>query len=928
MMPVPALAGESARRLGPMPLIVRHLFKTFLGLSALLCLPHLAYGQMSTAEQLEIFQTLPAEERAALLEAMNLGPDRPDEAEELDQPELMQPMEAFPDDEQERDLENLRVQGGDTLVVTTSIREDADPQEVNRFLADTARYRVLGSRSLAVDKNGILKLASIGDIPLAGLSAEEVAIRLESEPLLSLLEIEVAILPLEPVGAAALKPFGYDLFQGVPTTFAPATDIPIPSDYIIGPGDTLRIQLWGNTNRESYLLVNRDGTINFPQIGPRPVAGLTLGELKGEISQYVEQELIGTRVSVTMGELRSIQIFVVGEVRRPGSYTVGGLSTMTNAIFASGGITEVGSLRRVQLKRDGRLVQTLDLYDLLLNGDTRRDSQLQPGDVILIPPAENTVGIDGEIRRPAIYEMTTDRGIEELIRLAGGVMPNADTSSLRLERVVADGRRVIETLNLGSERDRAEYLQAGDLLTVFPVEEDMDEAVYLAGHVNRPGFYEWSPGMTLTQLLPSERMLRARADLGYVLIRREEGPDRQISVISADLKEALKAPGSDADLRLQARDKVQVFELGISRGSAVQEILNELDAQSTLEKPYQAVTVGGQVRAPGSYPLETGMRLSDLIRAGGGLADSAYSADSEMTRYVVAPDGSRRTVLLKVDLEGVTAGDPEADILLQPYDFLNIKETPEWQDQFQVNIAGEVRFPGTYPVRRGENLSSLIQRAGGLTQLAFPEGAIFTRASLRQRESEQLEVLTRRLESDLSALALQAAQSPDASATQAYGLGQSLLTQLRAAEPVGRLVIDLVALIENAGDPDFDVVLKNGDTLSIPSFSQEVTVLGEVQYATSHLFDPGRGRDTYIGLSGGLTPNADSKRIYVVRANGAVVASSGSRWFSRGNRVDMRPGDTVVVPLDADRLNPIVAWTNVTSILSNLAIAVAALQAL
>src|SRR5262249_7844235 len=253
--------------------------------------------------------------------------------------------------------------------------------------------------------------------------------------------IKLTLLPLQPVGTKALKPFGYDLFEQRRTTatgsttgaatFLPPTDIPVPVDYVIGPGDTVNVQLFGNQNADYRFVVSRDGTITFPEIGPVNVAGLTYEQLRDAITQRVSEQMIGVRASVTLGELRSIRVFVLGDVNRPGSYLVSSLSTMTNALYTSGGVKPVGSLRNVALMRGGNTISTLDVYDLLLRGDTRADARLMPGDAIFVPPVGATVAIDGEVRRPAIYEIRGERNVSEIVALAGGLTPSANRTNLR-----------------------------------------------------------------------------------------------------------------------------------------------------------------------------------------------------------------------------------------------------------------------------------------------------------------------------------------------------------------------------------------------------------------------------------------------------------------------------------------------------------------
>jgi protein involved in polysaccharide export with SLBB domain len=350
------------------------------------------------------------------------------------------------------------------------------------------------------------------------------------------------------------------------------------------------------------------------------------------------------------------------------------------------------------------------------------------------------------------------------------------------------------------------------------------------------------------------------------------------------------------------------------------------------------VIIGGAVHAPGEYPLEPSMRISDLLRAGGGLTESAYAIDAELARYPVGASGDRETELIRIDLAGVLVGDQSADRILQPGDGLIIKVIPNWEEQFTIRLEGEVRFPGIYAVRPGETLSSAISRAGGLTDLAFVEGAVFTRQTLRAREAEQLEILAKRLEADVASLTLQVTQSAAltggvglsrgggiSDAGSALSLGQGLLAQIRGAEPTGRLVINLQSVLDNPYDPNIDIALRPGDELAVPRRAQEVTVLGEVQFPTSHFYQPGLKRSTYVDSSGGYTVRADKGRVYVVRANGQVVGVGGSRWFS-GKKTTIQPGDTIVVPLDTDRVPSLIQWASITQVLFNLALAAAAVN--
>jgi polysaccharide biosynthesis/export protein len=794
------------------------------------------------------------------------------------------------------------------------------------------RDRLLKNNPYKLNRFGVLEIPGMPAIPLAGLTAEEATRRLSADPDLRSFKVKLTLLRLEPLNDEALKPFGYDLFQGNPSTFAPVSDIQVPMDYVVGPGDTINIQLYGNAPASYTLTVGRDGRVNFPKLGPILVSGMSFDAARAVIEQHVAQQMIGNHVSVTMGDLRSIRVFVLGEAEKPGSYTVSGLSTMTNALFVSGGVKKIGSLRNIELKRNGRLVTVLDLYDLLLHGDTSGDRQLMPGDVIFIPPIGDTVSVYGAVRRPAIYELKAEKNVEQVVNVAGGLLPDADGMLVQMERIQPSRQRAMHNIDLTAGAGRATEVINGDKLRVPAIRPTLENSVELSGYVFRPGAFEYHAGLRLSDILGSFDELRPNADQHYIMIRRQVPPEQKVEVVSADLERALGAKGSAADPELRPRDHIFVFDLSASRERTVAPLIRDLELQATPEKPDQIVSVDGQVKAPGRYPLEPGMRVSDLIRAGGSLEDAAYGGEAELTRYEVAGGDARQTELISVNLAAIRRGDSHADLQLKPYDVLIIKITPQWEDPGSIVLEGEVRFPGTYPIHRGETLHSVLQRAGGFTDLAFVEGAVFIREELKRREKEQLELLTNRMQSDLTSLSLVALATSAATASagvnpaQGLEIGQQLITQLRDTKPVGRLVIDIDRVMKGPAGVPGDVVVRGGDKLIVPKQTQEITILGEVQSPTSHIFQPGLTRDDYIAKSGGATQKADRKRIYVVRANGDVVSGGRAGWFRRTQDVEIRPGDTIVVPLDTERVRSLPLWTQVTTIIYNLAVALLAVH--
>jgi len=717
-----------------------------------------------------------------------------------------------------------------------------------------------------------------------------------------------------------LKRYGYKLFAGIPTTFAPATDIPVPVDYLVGPGDSMQIQLLGKVNESLELSVGRDGAISFPDLGPISVSGLKFSTAKELIQQKVTDQMIGVRAVISLGELRSIRVFVLGEAFKPGSYTVSSLSTMTNALFASGGITDIGSLRNIQLKRQGKLITTLDLYDLLQKGDTQNDARLLPGDVIYIPTVGVTAGIQGEVKRPAIYELKREKTLKDLIRLAGGYSANAYPNVSHITRKGKSGFTTVIDVDLSKNAVKSTKVKNGDLIEISTVLEEFEDVIELTGAFHRERTVKWREGMKLSQVIKSVKDFKEGVDLNAGLIIRKEMPFRRISVLQFSLQHLIESGAeSNEDIVLQPLDKILTFVQDGTRVETLEPIITQLKEQNSGGSLSKTVDIAGNVRYPGTYPLSMGMDIRELILLAGGLGEASYLGNAEVTTRDLSNSEIATIQHVNVNLSEQIIG--VNSYLLSAKDKLTIYTTPEYREHMTIALEGEVRFPGQYEFRQGETLSQVVHRAGGFTATAHLHAAVFTRVDLKIQEAKQLEQLKDQLREDIAASELE-----DAAAGKGSSLkdAEGLLNALAGTEALGRLVISLDDIMSAKTE---DIQLKDLDRLVVPTLRQEISVLGEVQHSASHLYHGEWTVNDYLEKSGGVSSRSDEDRIYVVKADGSVFLPNQSGWLTHQNS-ELSPGDTIVVPLDTDRLKTLTLWTNVSQIVYQLALGAAAVNSL
>lgn len=806
-----------------------------------------------------------------------------------------------------------------------------------------------------------------------------------------------------------IKRFGLTLFDAKISTFAPVDNVPVPDGYILGAGDTLLVQLFGKQSSDLSLIIDREGKITLPDLPPMIVGGLDFATARELINQRVSAAMIGTQAAVSMGATRSINVFLAGEAKNPGMYAVSALTSVTQALFVAGGVSEVGSLRNVQIKRQGNTVGQFDLYKLLLSGDNSNDISLKHGDVVFVPPYNALAEVNGEVVRPGLYELTADERLADLLKMAGGLKATAHASSARLERINANNIREIKNIDLSQATELNISLQNGDVLRLEQVSARVKNQVTMAGAVARPGIYAWAPGMQVNELISSIWSdLLWSADLDYALIVRQNTNGSQISVEQFSLTEALSGD-LDSAVLLQPNDTVLVFHHGdnsyqrdvlntylrerlapqltalsfnealsgdvaartfeklrlqealstsevlaredkkeviaeqllqnevqnllknilldkellkysahLTRTELLYPVLQKLKQQASVHNSIGIVSVSGEVKVPGEYPLTQNAGVKALLAAAGGTNPSAFLQRAELSRYR-SSDGRRNGVEVEhvaLDIAAIVSGTT-ADIKLDSRDRLNIFSTPDWSLARKVSIEGEVRFPGVYSIQKGESLADVLARAGGVTDEAFLFGSVFTRRTIQQRELQQHKRLLEQLKSDVATKLLSSEVMTSSPADS-----MAMISQLENITPVGRLVINAEQIL--AGNPEHNIIVEDGDRLLIPRRNSAVSILGEVQLPGSHRFDTELNVGQYIELAGGMRKRADDERIYVIRADGSVYVPNRS-WYSVKSDV-LKPGDTIIVPLDTDYKDNLTLWGQVTQIFYQTAVAIAALN--
>jgi protein involved in polysaccharide export with SLBB domain len=690
-----------------------------------------------------------------------------------------------------------------------------------------------------------------------------------------------------PEQTSKLKRFGSDMFlnRGLDTKQM-SVDIPIGPDYILGVGDGLIINLWGGVSQSFSRTVDREGKIVLPEAGTIVVAGLSLERAQALIQGALSQQFRDAKVAVTIARLRTVRVYVVGDVQRPGAYDVSSLSTPLNALYAAGGPTSIGSLRVARHYRGKELIREVDLYDFLLRGVRPDTERIEDGDTILVSPVGRQVAVAGMVKRPAIYELKDETKLSDVLNDAGGVLVSASLTHITIERVGAQGHRTTLNLDLpeGSNAESSKKLigafaiQDGDRVSVAPILPYSERTIYVEGHVVRPGKFPYRDDMKLSDVIRSyQDLLPEPADRGVII--RLMPPDLRAEAIDFNVPDVL---AGDEQIHLQPFDTIRVLGRYEADGPKVQ--------------------VHGEVLHPGTYPLSRGMTMAQLVRMAGGFNRSALVDNADLASYDVK-DGKQvlsRRDTIKIG-EAVNNPGSSADVLLKPGDVLTIHQMSGWNDiGSSVSVEGEVTYPGPYGIQDGERLSSVLKRAGGFRATAYPMGAVLVRNQVKELEDKSRNELIHQIETTSAGarLAPSLSAQDDAATLQLLIQQQkAVVERLRSQPAIGRLVIKISGDIASWEGTPADIEMRRGDVLTIPKKPGFVLVSGQVYNASAITFVPGKTAGWYLKHAGGSTEGGNMKEVLVIHANGLVVGRRSGEWYDSGVlETKLEPGDVVVVP--------------------------------
>lgn len=731
------------------------------------------------------------------------------------------------------------------------------------------------------------------------------------------------------------KIFGYSLFRNSKISFSPNLNVPTPLNYTLGTGDQLLIDIYGASQQRYDQTINNEGMIFIPNIGPINLSGLSVEAATSRLKSTLTNIYSGlsgsnpnTFLQVRVGNIRSIQIVLIGQVYAPGNYTLSSFSTVFNALYAAGGITENGSFRAIKVYRDNILLTQLDIYDFLINADQSKNIRLQDNDVIMIPPVQKRVEIQGPLRRPGLFEIANNETLSDLIAFAGGFTSMAYPSRAIVYRTTEKELKVENIPDLQFENF---IPKQGDNFVFGEILNRYENRVQVSGALRRPGTFAINQGMGIRELINEAEGLREDAFLNRATLYRTR-PDFSLEIVAVDIGAVVR--GEEEDIVLQRED-----------------VLNIPSIYDLREEFY--VTISGEVNEPGAFAFGENMKVADLVLRAGGFNESATSAQIEIARRVRDDASGKLAEIFHIDIDRDLKfiGD-NADMVLTPFDHVVVRRSPGFQRGKLVRIEGEVFFPGEYSIAHAsERISDLLKRSGGLNQFAFPKGATLIRRNeffsspsdnqikstnlteikqnlqrIKRDATESEKILLSRIDQKITE------RGGDLSNKQGEGVmddfrretiestvnedGEEVI-RIKTQEMIG---IDLADIIGNPGGLN-DLIIQEGDVLSIPKQLQTVRMRGEVLFPTTSMFRENAGFKSYISRAGGFTDRSEKKRSYVVYANGDLRKTKNLVFFKTYPSIE--PGSEIIVPAKRDREPmPIQGWIALATSLATLGILV------
>jgi protein involved in polysaccharide export with SLBB domain len=773
--------------------------------------------------------------------------------------------------------------------------------------------------------------------------------------------------------------FGENLFKSAPSTFAPLNEAPVPPDYIIGPGDELRIRIWGQINFNANVTVDRAGEIYLPQVGAVHVAGLPYQALSDHLHAAVARVFRNFNLTADIGQIRAVQVYVVGMVHRPGTYTISSLSTLVDALFASGGPSVEGSMRHIYLKRNGNTIADFDLYDLLVNGDKSHDAKLESGDVIFVPPAGPQVAMTGSVRYPAIYELRRGETIADLIKDAGGASTTASDSRISIERIEDHQTRTAMEVAFDAH-GLATTLRQGDILRVFSIVPMYRKTVTLRGYVANPGRFAWHSGMHLSDLIPDRDSLLSRdywwrrAQLGLPApafepvpaLAAQSQPSQAVDLRNREKNFPLTAAQCRAYNAAYNSNWYRCNPYKNSRGQFGANGANSPNNPNSSNgqysyQPQDQYGLNAQQQYQQQQEQSYQQQMSSGPHAGGGtlaagenrvITENTAGATQHTRVNLPAPEidwdyavierinpRTLKTSLIPFDLgKLVMDHDSSQNLALEPGDIVTVFSQAdihvpiEQQTKF-VRLEGEFVHAGIYSVKPGETLPELIARAGGFTSNAYLYGSEFTRVSARVIQQQRINEYVQNLQMEISRGTLAQESSgvgsaqDVASATAAAASERELISHLQQIRASGRIVLELKP--HSTGIATLPPIqLQDGDSFVVPSVPSSVNVVGAVYDQNTFLYVPGRRVGDYLHLAGGPNRDADRKHAFIIRADGSVVSrvATSTFWGNTFDSTRIHPGDTIVVPEKTYGRSNLRGFLEWSQLFSQLALGAAAIN--